>query len=90
MVVGQSQLPAGHLAILGIELFLKVHLLQAPALVFLFFHARHHQHLHAAIFGSPLVKRCRTDAQLSVNVGHRIPRLDTFDRIQSKCQARAW
>ena len=37
--------------------------------------------MHAAVFGSPLVKRRGADAQLPTNVGHRKARFDPFDRI---------
>ncbi len=66
---------------LGLELLLKVHFLQAPVLVFEFFHARHHRHVHAAVLGARLVKRRCTDAQIPTNVGHRKARFNPFDRI---------
>jgi hypothetical protein len=66
---------------LGLKFFLKVHLLQAPILIFALFHPAHHGHIHAAVFGALLVKRCRTDAQLPANVGRRKTRPNKFDRI---------
>jgi hypothetical protein len=53
---------------LGLELFLKVHLLQSPVLFLELFHARHHEYIHAAVLGPSFVKRRRADAQLSENI----------------------
>lgn len=55
---------------LGLASF-KLPFLLAQFLVFKLFHARNHQHVHAAVIGAPLVKRRGVDTQLSVNVGHR-------------------
>ena len=42
---------------LCLELFLKVHLLQAAVFFFELFHARHHGDIHAVALGPPFVKR---------------------------------
>jgi hypothetical protein len=53
---------------LGLELVLKVHLLQTTVLFFEFFHARHHGDIHAAVLGAPFVKGRSADAQLTANI----------------------
>ena len=65
----------------SLELFLKVHLLQAAVLFFKLFHARHHGHIHAALLGPPFVKRRRADTQLTAYIWNPDARLNAFDRI---------
>jgi hypothetical protein len=69
---------------LGLELFLKVHLLQSAVFFFELFHAGHHGHVHAATLGTPFVKRCRADAQLSANIWNANASLKAFDRIHDQ------
>jgi hypothetical protein len=47
---------------LGLKLFLKVHLLKPPVLIFQLFHTQHHGHFNPTVIGAPLVKRRATDA----------------------------
>ena len=64
---------------LGLELFLKVHLLQAAVLFFELFHARHHGHIHTAVLGPLFVKRRRADAQLTTHIWNADASLNAFD-----------
>ncbi len=66
---------------LGLELFLKVHLLQSAIFFFQLFHARHHGHIHAAVLGPSFVKRRRADAQLTTYIWNADASLNAFDRI---------
>ena len=66
---------------LGLELFLKVHLLQSAIFFFQLFHARHHGHIHAAVLSPPFLKRRRADAQLTTHIWNADASLNAFDRI---------
>ena len=50
---------------LGLEFFLKIHLLQTPILLLERPRARHHGHIHVAELGSSLVKRGRAHTKLA-------------------------
>jgi hypothetical protein len=63
----------------GLELFLKVHLLQAAVFILKLFHARHHGHIHAPVLGTPFVKRRRADAQLAANIWDTYASFNPFD-----------
>ena len=63
----------------GLELFLKVHLLQAAVFIFKLFHARHHGYIHAAVLGPPFVKRRRADTQLAANIWDTYASFNPFD-----------
>src|SRR5436309_2662022 len=56
---------------LGLETLLRVHLLQAPILVFELLHAGHQRRIHAAELGAPLVEGCRTHAMFAAQLGDR-------------------
>jgi hypothetical protein len=66
---------------LSLEFLLEVHLLEPTVLLFQFFEPGHHRNVHAAVFGTPLVKSCRTDAKLTANIWHSKASIDTFERI---------
>jgi hypothetical protein len=53
---------------LSLELFLKVHLLQASVFQFELFHARHHVCIHAAVLGPPFVKGRGVDTKFTMNI----------------------
>ena len=63
----------------SLELFLKVHLLQATVFIFKLFHARHPGHIHAPVLGTPFVKRRRADAQLAANIWNTYASFNPFD-----------
>ena len=64
---------------LGLVRLLKVLVHQAPFLVFEFFDARHHRHVHAAVLGPPLLKRRRADTQLAANIWDTYASFNPFD-----------
>src|SRR5438094_2998770 len=56
---------------LGLETLLRVHLLQAPVLVFELLHASHQRRIHAAELGAPLVESCRAHAMFAAQFRDR-------------------
>jgi hypothetical protein len=68
---------------LSLELFLKVHLLQASVFFFELFHARHHGNIHAAELSPPFVKGRAADAQLTTNVWNADASLNALDRVHN-------
>ena len=66
---------------LGLEFLFKVHLLEAPILLFQFFEPRHHGDIHPAVFGSPLVERGRADPQFTAHIWHPNTRINPFQRL---------
>ena len=66
---------------LGLELFLKVHLLQAAIFFFQLFHAGHHGDIHAAIFSTLLIESSRTHAKFAANIWNADTRFNPFDCV---------
>jgi len=68
---------------LGLELLLQVHLLETPVLFFKLLESGHHRNVHAAVFGSPLVKRGRADPQFTAHIRYSKARINSFQRIHN-------
>ncbi len=66
---------------LSLELFLKVHLLQASVFFLEFFHARHHGYINATVLGPLFVKGRGVDAQLATNVWSADASPNAFDGV---------
>ena len=66
---------------LGLELLLKIHLLQASVFFLELLEPGHHGNIHPAVFGSPLVKRGRADPQFTAHIWHPKAGIDPFQRL---------
>jgi len=64
---------------LSIELFLKLHLLQATVYFFQSFHARHHGDIHDAVLGPPFIQGRRANASPTAKIWNRYANFDPFE-----------
>ena len=63
-----------------LELLSRIHLLEAPVLVFELFYAQHHGGVYATELGPPPVKGGGADAQLPATLWHWQASFNAFER----------